>query len=43
MSWFEIKMQSDIEKLLECFGYFHDGCLKELHMWTCTYVNENLQ
>lgn len=42
MSWFEIKMQSDIEKLLECFGYFHDGCLKELHMWTCTYVNENL-
>lgn len=42
MSWFEIKVQSDIEKLLECFGYFHDGCLKELHTWTGTYADENL-
>ncbi|MEO4055336.1 hypothetical protein [Solibacillus sp. CAU 1738] len=42
MNWFEIKKQSDIDYLLKYFGYFHDGCLKELHMWTGTYVGESL-
>lgn len=42
MNWIEIKDTSDIEYLLERFGYFHDGCLREMYMWTGTYVNEDL-
>ena len=42
MNWVEINEQSDIEHLLEHFGYFHDGCLREMYMWTGTYVNEDL-
>ncbi|TKI63283.1 hypothetical protein FC756_18465 [Lysinibacillus mangiferihumi] len=42
MNWMEIKDTSDIEYLLERFGYFHDGCLREMYMWTGTYVNEDL-
>lgn len=42
MDWIEIKDQSDINDLLEYFGYFHDGCLREMYMWTGTYVKENL-
>lgn len=42
MNWNELKEESEIRELLEDFGYFHDGCLKEMHMWTETYVDENL-
>jgi len=42
MNWIELKEKSEIKKLLENFGYFHDGCLKEMHMWTDTYVEEKL-
>jgi len=42
MNWIELKEESEIKVLLEDFGYFHDGCLKEMHMWTETYVEENL-
>lgn len=42
MDWTEIKEQSDIDYLLEHFGYFHDGCLREMYMWTGTYVNPDL-
>lgn len=42
MKWIELKEKSEIKKLLEDFGYFHDGCLKEMHMWTDTYVEEKL-
>ncbi|MEK4425023.1 hypothetical protein [Solibacillus sp. FSL K6-1523] len=42
MNWIEVKDESDIKNLLERFGYFHDGCLREMHMWTGTYVNEDL-
>lgn len=42
MDWIEIKEQSDIDYLLEYFGYFHDGCLREMYMWTGTYVNSDL-
>ncbi|MBU9722776.1 MULTISPECIES: hypothetical protein [Bacillaceae] len=41
MNWTELKNQSDIDKLLHTFGGFHDSCLKELHMWTGTYVEQN--
>ncbi|OAN12724.1 hypothetical protein D3D03_09210 [Exiguobacterium sp. RIT452] len=42
MNWNELKEESEIRELLEDFGYFHDGCLKEMHMWTETYIDENL-
>ena len=42
MNWIELKEESDINDLLERFGYFHDGCLRERHMWTGTYVDEDL-
>ncbi|MFF2589135.1 hypothetical protein ACFVSS_14775 [Peribacillus butanolivorans] len=41
MNWIELKEESDIKDLLERLGYFHDGCLREMHMWTGTYVNED--
>ena len=42
MNWHELKEESDIKDLLERFDYFHDGCLREMHMWTGTYVDEDL-
>lgn len=41
MEWVEIKGNDDIKGLLELFGYFHDSCLKELMMWTDSYVDHN--
>ena len=42
MEWIEVNDSEDIENLLEKFGGFHDSCLKELFMWTDSYVDENL-
>ena len=42
MEWIEVKDSKGIENLLEKFGGFHDSCLKELYMWTDSYVDENL-
>ena len=42
MNWIELKEELKIKELLKDFGYFHDSCLKEMHMWTETYVEENL-
>lgn len=42
MKWIEIKEPSHITELLDRFGYFHDSCLREMYMWTGTYVNEDL-
>lgn len=42
MEWIEVKDSKDIENLLDKFGGFHDSCLKELYMWTESYVDENL-
>lgn len=41
MEWVEIKGNDDIKGLLELFGYFHDSCLKELMMWTDSYVDHD--
>ena len=41
MEWIEVKDSKGIENLLEKFGGFHDSCLKELYMWTDSYVDEN--
>ncbi|MDF2557849.1 MAG: hypothetical protein K0R71_1677 [Bacillales bacterium] len=42
MEWNEVKTNDDIENLLNLFGGFHDSCLKELYLWTGSYVNEKL-
>jgi len=42
MEWNEIKTIEDIENLFMLFGGFHDGCLKELYLWTDSYVDEEL-
>lgn len=42
MTWIELKNELNIKNFLDQFGYFHDGCLKEMHIWTGTYVNEDL-
>ncbi|WP_071395091.1 hypothetical protein [Bacillus tuaregi] len=42
MNWVEVINNKDIEEVLDKFGYFHDSCLKELYMWTDSYVGENL-
>lgn len=42
MNWYELKTQKDIDELLDTFGYFHYGCLKELKYLSGEYVAENL-
>lgn len=42
MNWNELKTQQDINVLLDTFGYFHDGCIKELKYISGEYVAENL-
>ena len=42
MDWIEVKDSKDIENVLDIFGGFHDSCLKELYMWTESYVDEDL-
>ena len=42
MTWNRIATQADAEALLEQFGSFHDGCLREAHVWTGHWVAENL-
>lgn len=41
MDYIEIKQNSDIEKLMEEFGWFHDSCIKELLYYSGGYVNED--
>ncbi|WP_241481606.1 hypothetical protein [Mesobacillus campisalis] len=37
----ELKGNDDIKGFLEIFGHFHDSCLKELLMWTDSYVDDD--
>jgi hypothetical protein len=41
-TWMPLGTQADLDKLLELFGGFHDGCIREAHVWTETYVHPNL-
>lgn len=41
MEYIEIKYDSDIEKLMEEFGWFHDSCIKELKYYSGGYVDED--
>jgi hypothetical protein len=42
MNWNEIKTQADADALMELFGSFHDGCVREAHLWTGHYVAPDL-
>ncbi|MCM3707070.1 MULTISPECIES: hypothetical protein [Cytobacillus] len=41
MEWVEIKGNDDIKDVLDRYGHFHDSCLKELMMWTESYVDHS--
>jgi hypothetical protein len=41
--WTPIKSQADVDHLLRTFGGFHDGCIREAHIWTEHYVRSDLQ
>lgn len=41
MNYIEIKLDSDIEKLMEEFGWFHNNCIKELQYYSGGYVDED--
>jgi hypothetical protein len=42
MEWKEIRDTENLNEFMRSFGYFHDSCLKELHMWSEHYVHEDL-
>ncbi len=42
MTWNEITNQTDIDELMAVFGEFHDGCIREMHLWTESCVERNL-
>jgi hypothetical protein len=42
MEWKEIKTQADADALMTTFGDFHDGCLREAHLWTDHWVSPEL-
>ena len=42
MSWQEIKTQAEADELMNLFGDFHDGCLKEAHLTTDCWVDHDL-
>lgn len=41
-AWNLIVAKADAEKLLKVFGTFHDGCLREAHVWTEHWVTPDL-
>ena len=42
MDWKKINSENDINDLLKTFGGFHDGVLREMHLWNDYYVDEDL-
>ncbi|MCU6713052.1 hypothetical protein M6D81_30570 [Paenibacillus sp. J5C_2022] len=42
IKWQELKSQKDLNELMKLFGWFHDSCIKEMHMWTDHNVNPDL-
>lgn len=39
--WQSVETDADVDDLLGRFGGFHDGCLREVHFWTGTWVDED--
>ena len=42
MEWHEIVCQDDIDKLMNMYGHFHDGCIKEIHYISGAFVGYDL-
>ncbi|MGD0364328.1 MAG: hypothetical protein ABSC93_25910 [Bryobacteraceae bacterium] len=42
MAWNHLVSEADVDHLLHDFGGFHDGCLREAHVWTGHWVAEDL-
>lgn len=42
MTYNIIKDESDIKRLMEVYGYFHDSCIKEIKYMSGAYVSEEL-
>lgn len=40
--WHVLSTQEDIDHLLNLFGVFHDSCVREMHVWTGHFVNDQL-
>lgn len=40
--WTLIQSDQDAIHLLDVFGGFHDGCIREMHVWTETWVSDDL-
>ncbi len=40
--WTEIKNQTDIDDLLNQYGYFHDSCLRDIYISTREFVYDQL-
>jgi hypothetical protein len=41
MGWKEIRTQADADALMKLFGEFHDGCIREAHVWTEHWVGRD--
>ena len=39
--WHAIDSEQSITELMKLFGGFHDGCVREIHVQSGTYVDEN--
>ncbi|MBW3622264.1 MAG: hypothetical protein KY468_02515 [Armatimonadetes bacterium] len=42
MDWTEIVNYEGIEVLMSAFGGFHDACIREAHLWTGHYVDDDM-
>ena len=40
--WTAVVTQADADSLLRLFGSFHDGCIREAHVWGGYYVGPDL-
>jgi hypothetical protein len=41
-SWSPLASQADLDQLMNVFGGFHDGCIREAHAWTEHFVDTGL-
>ena len=41
-TWMSLDSTADLKRFLESVGALHDGCLKELYLWTGHYVAHDL-
>ena len=41
--WIPLTSQADLDQLTLTFGDFHDGCLREVHIWTESFVDTEMR